>query len=56
MSLAPHLGYEETAKVVQQALRERRSIRDVVVERGLLDPAEADRLLDVVALTKGGLR
>jgi fumarate hydratase class II len=55
-SLAPRLGYEETAKVVQQAIRERRPIRDVVVERGLLPPEEADRLLDVVAMTKGGLR
>jgi fumarate hydratase, class II len=55
-SLAPRLGYEATASVVQQAIRERRSIRDVVVERGLLDAAEADRLLDVVAMAKGGLR
>jgi fumarate hydratase class II len=55
-SLAPRLGYEVTAKVVQRAVRERRSIRDVVVEEGLLDAAEADRLLDVMALTKGGLQ
>jgi fumarate hydratase class II len=55
-ALAPHLGYEVTAKVVQQAVRERRSIRDVVVERELLDAAEADRLLDVRAMTRGGLR
>jgi fumarate hydratase class II len=55
-SLAPRLGYEETASVVQQAIRERRPIRDVVVERGLLDAAEADRLLDVAAMTRGGLR
>jgi fumarate hydratase class II len=55
-ALAPRLGYEQTADVVQQAVRERRSIRDVVVERGLLDAAEADRLLDVRAMTRGGLR
>jgi fumarate hydratase, class II len=55
-SLAPRLGYEVTASVVQQAIRERRPIRDIVVERGLLDAAEADRLLDVAAMTKGGLR
>jgi fumarate hydratase class II len=29
-----YLGYDEAAEVAKQALRERRAIRDVVVERG----------------------
>ncbi|MGH9190680.1 MAG: class II fumarate hydratase, partial [Acidimicrobiales bacterium] len=41
-ALTPYVGYEEAASVVRQALAEGRPIRDVVVERGLLDAEEVD--------------
>jgi len=54
-SLNPWLGYDVAAEVVKEAVRTDRSIREVVRERGLLDEADLDRALDVLALTRGGL-
>jgi len=52
--LAPRIGYDKTAEVVDEAARTGESIRAVVVRRGLLPAAEADRLLDVDAMARGG--
>ncbi|MDQ4096988.1 MAG: class II fumarate hydratase [Actinomycetota bacterium] len=53
-ALAPHLGYEVAAEVVKESSASRRTLREVVVERGLMSPEEVDRALDVVAMTRGG--
>ncbi|GII93172.1 fumarate hydratase class II [Sinosporangium siamense] len=52
-----YVGYEEAAKIAKQALAERKTIRDVVVERGhiangTLTEAQLDELLDVLAMTR----
>ena len=54
-SLNPYIGYDEAAKVIKQALAENKTLREVVLERGLLSEADADKALDVMALTKGGI-
>ncbi|MFE4502829.1 class II fumarate hydratase [Rhodococcus sp. NPDC056743] len=50
------IGYEEAASVAKQALKEKKTIRQVVVERGLvpdkLSEAELDKRLDVLAMAK----
>ncbi len=51
-----YLGYEEAAKIAKQALAERRTIREVVVERGHVESgriseADLDRVLDVLSMT-----
>ena len=51
-ALAPLLGYDVTASVVHQALAEGRTLREVVLERGLMDAADLDRALDVSAMTR----
>ena len=55
-ALNPLIGYEAAAKVAKKAMSEGRTIRDVVVADRLLSAAEADRVLDVLAMTKGGRR
>ncbi|MBC3190128.1 class II fumarate hydratase [Pseudonocardia sp. C8] len=55
------IGYEEAAAVAKQALKERKTIRDVVIERGhvasgALTEEELDRALDVLAMTRGEKR
>ncbi|RAY14377.1 aspartate ammonia-lyase [Actinomadura craniellae] len=52
-----YLGYEEAAVVAKQALRERRTIREVVlerghVERGALTLEQLDAALDVLGMTR----
>jgi len=54
-SLNSYLGYETAAEVVKEAIRDRRSIRQVVLERGLMTDDELDRVLDVMASTRGGV-
>jgi fumarate hydratase, class II len=51
-----YLGYEEAAKVAKQALAERKTIREVVLERGYVESgaltlAQLDEALDVLAMT-----
>ncbi len=55
-ALVPHLGYEQAAAVVRQALAEGRTLRQVVLERGLMEGPDIDRVLDVDAMTRGGIR
>ncbi|XRQ11759.1 class II fumarate hydratase [Actinomadura welshii] len=51
-----YIGYEEAAKVAKQALAERRTIREVVLERGYVDDGkltveQLDEALDVLKMT-----
>ncbi|GGP12005.1 fumarate hydratase class II [Nonomuraea glycinis] len=52
-----HVGYEEAAKIAKQALTERRTIREVVIERGhvsngTLTEEQLDALLDLLPMTR----
>jgi fumarate hydratase class II len=55
-SLNPYIGYEAAAEVVKEGMRTGRSVREIVLERGLLDEAQLDRALDVLGMTEGGVR
>jgi fumarate hydratase class II len=55
-SLNPYLGYEKAAQLVKASARTGRSIRDLVLDEGLMTPEELDRALDVLGMTKGGVR
>jgi fumarate hydratase class II len=51
------LGYDEVASIVKQAVAEKRTIRDVVVERGhvsarRISEADLSAALDVLRLTR----
>ncbi|KAB2343971.1 class II fumarate hydratase [Actinomadura rudentiformis] len=51
-----YIGYEEAAKVAKQALKERKTIRQVVLERGYVDQGkltleQLDATLDVLTMT-----
>jgi aspartate ammonia-lyase len=53
--LAPYLGYALAAEISKQAVRERRSIREIVIERGIFTAAELDELLAPRELTEPGV-
>ncbi len=53
--LAPAIGYAAAAEVAKEAVATGRSIRDVIVERGLLDAKTLNSLLDPFTLTTPGL-
>ena len=54
-SLNPFVGYETVARLIKQSKSTGRSIRDLVLEEGLMSEADLDKALDVLALTKGGI-
>ncbi|HTW98615.1 MAG TPA: class II fumarate hydratase [Acidimicrobiales bacterium] len=54
-ALNPRIGYEAAAKVVKAALAENKDLRTVVLEQGLLGEDEVDEVLDVLAMTRGGI-
>jgi fumarate hydratase class II len=51
-----YVGYDEAAKIAKQALAERKTIREVVVERGhvpdKISEADLDKVLDVLSMTR----
>ena len=54
-SLNPYIGYEAAARVIKRSLAEGRTLREVVLDEGLLSEEDVDRALDVMAMTKGGV-
>ena len=54
-AVAPHVGYAKAAELQQEANRTGRSVRDLVVEQGLLTPELADRVLDLRSMTEPGV-
>lgn len=54
-ALNPVIGYAKGAEVAKEAMATSRTVREVVVEKGYLSMEEADRLLNVRALTDGGI-
>jgi fumarate hydratase class II len=54
-ALNPFIGYEAAGRVIKRAVAEGRTLRDVVLDEGLLPEDQVDRVLDVMAMTKGGI-
>ncbi len=44
--LAMRIGYDRAARIAYQAFREKKTVRQVVLEEKILTPEEADRVLD----------
>jgi len=54
-ALNPHIGYDNGARIVKEAAATGRSIRDLVLESGLMTPDELDAALDLKRMTEGGI-
>ncbi|MGN7456073.1 aspartate ammonia-lyase [Paenibacillus pasadenensis] len=54
-ALNPHLGYEVAAQLVKEALATGLTIRELILERGLLTPEEMTEILDPYAMTSPGI-
>ncbi|MBI5038805.1 MAG: aspartate ammonia-lyase [Nitrospirae bacterium] len=49
--LNPVIGYEAVARIAKESLASGRSIRDLVIEKGILSKAEAEKILDPYQMT-----
>ena len=54
-ALNPHIGYDRGAEVAKEAYAAGRTVREVVLEKGLMTEAELDVALDVKKMTEGGV-
>jgi aspartate ammonia-lyase len=54
-ALSPYIGYAATAEIAKASAATGRSIRDLVLERGLLDRATLDRVLAAEGMTEAGV-
>jgi fumarate hydratase class II len=54
-ALNPHIGYDNGAKIAKESLATGRSIRELVLESGLMTAEELDKALDLKKLTEGGI-
>jgi len=55
-ALNPKIGYLNGAAVAKESLATGKTIKEVVVEKGLLQPDEVDELIDARTLTEGGIQ
>jgi fumarate hydratase, class II len=55
-ALNPVIGYLNGAAVAKESMASGKTIKEVVVEKGLLPAEEVDKLLDVYKMTEGGIQ
>lgn len=53
--LCPHVGYKKAAEIAKNAIKTGRSVRELILEEGLLKEAELNNILDTVAMTEPGI-
>jgi fumarate hydratase class II len=53
-TLTPKIGYDNAAKITKKAIAENKSLRQVLLEEGILPKDKLDEILDLKKLTKGG--
>ncbi|OFV91602.1 MAG: aspartate ammonia-lyase [Acidobacteria bacterium RIFCSPLOWO2_12_FULL_65_11] len=52
-ALSPYIGYAATAEIAKEAVTTGKTIREIVLERRLLDAARLDKILSLDSMTKG---
>jgi len=54
-ALAPRIGYAEAAKLAKEAVAKNVTVRQLVIEKGLLKGKDLDQVLDLLAMTELGV-
>lgn len=54
-AINPHVGYETASQVAKEALATGRSVREIVIERGILSEEELNTILNPYEMTKPGI-
>lgn len=54
-ALTPHIGYERAAVIAKEAIRTGASVRDLILEKGILDEATMEKILDPYSMTQPGI-
>jgi aspartate ammonia-lyase len=54
-ALSPYIGYARTAELAKASVQSGRPIRDLVLEQGLMEPDQLDRILSAEGMTQPGI-
>jgi aspartate ammonia-lyase len=54
-ALSPYIGYARTAEIAKESVRTGKSVREIVLERGLMDERQLSRVLSVESMTRPGI-
>jgi len=54
-ALSPYIGYAQTADIAKEAVKTGRAIREIVLERGLMDATRLDEVLSAEHMTRPGI-
>jgi len=54
-ALSPYLGYAQTAEIAKESVKTGKPIRQIVLERGLMDANQLERVLSVEQMTRPGI-
>jgi aspartate ammonia-lyase len=54
-ALSPYIGYAKTAEVAKESVKTGKPIREIVLERHLIDSKELDHILSAEAMTQPGV-
>jgi len=54
-ALSPYIGYAKTAEIAKESVKTGRTIRELVLERALMDRAQLDTVLSAEAMTRPGI-
>lgn len=54
-AFAPHIGYANASRIAKQALIENRTLREVLLESGLITEHDLEIIMDVQEMTKPGI-
>lgn len=54
-ALCPHIGYQRAAEIAKKAIKTGDSVRKVILDEGVLNEEELDKILDPVSMTEPGI-
>ncbi|MCW6678970.1 aspartate ammonia-lyase [Anaerococcus sp. NML200574] len=52
---APHIGYDAASAIAKESMKSDKSVRELILEKGLMDEAEIDKILDYKRMTRPGI-
>lgn len=54
-ALCPHLGYDASADLAKRAIETGGSVREIILQEGILDEATLNKILDPISMTEPGI-
>ena len=54
-AICPYVGYETAANIAKEALRTGRQVRDLILEKGLMDAEQLNTVLNPYTMTEPGI-